>query len=100
MMIKGAWYSDTELEAYIATLENKNERLEEKHLNECRQISEYEAENKKLKELVGKLSEANGTLCFTLGECGGCDLCPLNKPEACDNDVLHEECVKVIGGQE
>lgn len=32
-----------------------NEELEEKHWSECRQISEYEAENKRLKEQLNNL---------------------------------------------
>lgn len=36
------------------------EELEEKHLSECRQISEYEQENRKLKEENRKLRELLG----------------------------------------
>ena len=52
MNINGHWYTETEAQAYIITLEHKNAALEDKHLNECRQISEYDAENKALKELL------------------------------------------------
>lgn len=55
MNINGRWYSETELQAYIATLEHKLATLEEKHLSECRQISEYDAENKALKELLAQV---------------------------------------------
>jgi hypothetical protein len=48
----GRWYTETEAQAYIITLEHKNAALEDKHLSECRQISEYDAENKALKELL------------------------------------------------
>ena len=35
--------------------EKQLEELTEKHLSECRQISEYEAENKRLKEQLNNL---------------------------------------------
>ena len=35
--------------------EKRFEELEEKHWSECRQISEYEAENKRLKEQLNNL---------------------------------------------
>lgn len=35
--------------------EKQLEELTEKHWSECRQISEYEAENKRLKEQIEKL---------------------------------------------
>lgn len=34
-----------------------NEELEEKHWNECRQISEYEAENRRMKQQLEQLVE-------------------------------------------
>ena len=52
MTVNGHWYTETEATAYIVTLENKVKKLEDKHLSECRQISEYDAENKALKELL------------------------------------------------
>lgn len=51
MYINGRWYTETEAQAYIITLEHKNVALEDKHENECRQISEYDIE---LKELRGR----------------------------------------------
>ena len=35
--------------------EKQLEELTEKHLSECRQISEYEAENKRMKEQIEQL---------------------------------------------
>ena len=35
--------------------EKQLEKLTEKHWSECRQISEYEAENKRMKEQIEKL---------------------------------------------
>ena len=50
MTVNGHWYTETEAQAYIITLEHKNAALEDKHLNECRQISEYDIEVRTLKE--------------------------------------------------
>lgn len=52
MIFKGKWYSDTEAEAYIDGLERRMKELEEKHLSECRQISEYDIEVKTLRGLL------------------------------------------------
>lgn len=51
MYINDKWYTETELQAYVSELERKNAELEEKHLSECRQISEYDIELKELSEL-------------------------------------------------
>lgn len=50
MNINGRWYTETEAQAYIITLEHKNAALEDKHLSECRQISEYDIEVRTLRE--------------------------------------------------
>ena len=55
MQVNGKWYTETEAQAYIITLEHKNAALEEKHLSECRQISEYDAENKALRKLLAQV---------------------------------------------
>ena len=55
MNINGKWYTETEAQAYIITLEHKNAALEEKHLSECRQISEYDRENKALRKLLAQV---------------------------------------------
>lgn len=55
MNVNGHWYTETEAQAYIITLEHKNAALEDKHLNECRQISEYDIEVKALKELLSQV---------------------------------------------
>jgi hypothetical protein len=60
MNINGRWYTETEAQAYIITLEHKNAVLEDKHLNECRQISEYDAENKALRELLSEVRNYYG----------------------------------------
>lgn len=51
MNINGKWYTETELQAYIETLQKEKKELEEKHLNECRQISEYDLALKEMKKL-------------------------------------------------
>lgn len=38
-------------------LSNQLEEVTEKHWNECRQISQYEAENKRMKEQIKQLIE-------------------------------------------
>ena len=60
MNINGRWYTETEAQAYIITLEHKNAALEDKHLSECRQISEYDAENKALRKLLTQVSAYYG----------------------------------------
>lgn len=50
MNVNGKWFTETEAQAYIITLEHKVATLEEKHLNECRQISEYDIEVRALRE--------------------------------------------------
>lgn len=53
MYVGKKWMTETEVQAYIAELEAKNAEVEEKHLAECRQISEYDAEVKQLKKFLG-----------------------------------------------
>ena len=55
MMIHGRHYSEPELQAHIEFMENKLLELEDKHLNECRQISEYDEELRKLRELLHRV---------------------------------------------
>ena len=78
------------------------EKTEEKHWNECRQISEYQAENKRLKELLRETME-------DLEEAEDCDTCLYNEPETicpgtadtCGYTWRHaDEVVKLIGGGE
>ncbi len=51
MYIDGRWLTEPEIIAYIERLRKEISELEDKHLNECRQISEYDIE---LKELRGQ----------------------------------------------
>ena len=53
MYVGKKWMTETEVQAYIAELEAMNAEVEEKHLAECRQISEYDAEVKQLKKFLG-----------------------------------------------
>ena len=55
MMIHGRHYSEPELQAHIEFMENKVLELEDKHLNECRQISEYDEELRQLRELLHRV---------------------------------------------
>lgn len=50
MTVNEHWYTETEATAYIVTLENKVKKLEDKHLNECRQISAYDIEVNELRD--------------------------------------------------
>lgn len=60
MMIHGRHYSEPELQAHIEFMENKILELEDKHLNECRQISEYDEELRKLRELLHRVRSFYG----------------------------------------
>ena len=60
MTVNGHWYTETEATAYIVTLENKVKKLEDKHLSECRQISEYDIEVKALRELLSQVRSYYG----------------------------------------
>lgn len=51
MYIDGRWLTEPEIIAYIERLRKEISELEDKHLKECRQISEYDIE---LKELRGQ----------------------------------------------
>lgn len=72
--------------------------LEEKHLNECRQISGYEAENKELKELLRKA--VHDFRRVTKGCLGiQCDSCPhIATFNGCIWQYA-EEALKLIGGE-
>ena len=98
MQINGRWYSETELEAYVITLEHKVATLEDKHWSECRQISEYQAENEALKKLTEKYADVCEGLCFTVSESGGCEFCPYGKNDPCVTDILGEEYLKLVVG--
>ena len=52
MNINGKYMSEPEVQAYINELEDKLSETEDKHLNECRQISEYDRENKEHRGLL------------------------------------------------
>lgn len=60
MYINGHWYTEPELQAHIKFMEDKLLELEGKHLQECRQISEYDVENKDLKNLLSQLRSYYG----------------------------------------
>ena len=47
--------NDAVEQAFRQGYEEGIRQLEEKHLNECRQISAYESENKRLKELLSEV---------------------------------------------
>ena len=53
MYIGKKWMTESEVQAYFAELEKKIAEVEDKHPNECRQISEYDIEIKRLKEFLG-----------------------------------------------
>ena len=55
MMINGRHYSEPELQAHIQFMEDKLLELEDKHLNECRQISEYDEELRQLREFIHRI---------------------------------------------
>lgn len=50
MYIDGRWLTEPEIVAYIERLRKEISELEDKHLNECRQISEYDIEVRTLRE--------------------------------------------------
>lgn len=95
MNVNGHWYTETEAQAYIITLEHKNAALEDKHLNECRQISEYDYELRQAKRLLkAAVEDINYYVdCYE----AHCDEC------CCDHDNhchwKHEaEALALIGG--
>ena len=99
MNISGRWYSETELQAYIVTLEHRLATVEDKHLSECRQISEYEQENRRLKEL---LAEAMKDV-IGLENCSACaynsGVCPA-ATDVCRFKWVHaDEANELIGGK-
>lgn len=49
MSIDGRWFTEPEIVAYIERLRKEISELEDKHLNERRQISEYDIEVKELR---------------------------------------------------
>ncbi len=80
-------------------------QYEEKHWNECRQISEYQAENKALKELLKQAVEGFKYLGNALDRncevTPGCGNCPLNRPDGdCRVWNKQTEAMKLIGGGE
>ena len=98
MNVNGKWLTETEAEAYIVTLEHKVATLEEKHLNECRQISEYQAENKRMKELLAEALEDIGNS----EDCHSCAYRDGNCPAATDVCCYHwdheSEVMELTGG--
>ena len=50
MYIDARWLTEPEIEAYIKRLRRKIAELQDKHENECRQISEYDIEVRALRE--------------------------------------------------
>lgn len=60
MMIHGRYYSEPELQAHIKFMEEKLLEVENKHLQECREISEYEEELRKLREFVHRIRSFYG----------------------------------------
>lgn len=55
MMIHGRYYSEPELQAHIKFMEDKLLELEGKHLQECREISEYDEELRRLREFIHRI---------------------------------------------
>ena len=95
-------------QAYRQGFEAGQAQHEEKHWNECRQISEYQAENKALKEM---LKQAIGTI--NEFACGFCMCCKNHDNEqgrctldngCADRDnwawAMNAEAMKLIGGGE
>ena len=78
--------------------------VEDKHWSECRQISEYEAENRKLQEIIKSLDSIVKTLCEAVSDTPcGCDCCPYsetNDEEECEVGRLRYKVSKLIGGAE
>lgn len=84
-------------QAYRQGFEAGQAQYEEKHWNECRQISEYDAENKALKELLRKA--VHDFRRVTIGCLGiQCDSCPhIATFNGCIWQYA-EEALKLIGG--
>ena len=90
-------------QAYRQGFEAGQAQYEEKHWNECRQISEYDAENKALKELLRRAIEDfrklgdDGMGCLYEGDCEDCPLFT-DKATECRNWNRENEAMKLIGG--
>ena len=76
------------------------EELEEKHLSECRQISEYEQENKALRRLLRR------ALPYIVKSCTNCDCEMLSDecksrsdPNRCHKWKHYDEAIKLLGGK-
>jgi hypothetical protein len=102
-LMKGTTFEvdDRVEQAYRAGVEAGRKEYEEKHWSECRQISAYEAENKRLKELLlDSMSKiAKGCIncdCQILS--AECKSRPSGKE--CFRWEHHEEAMKIIKGEE
>lgn len=69
MYIDGRWLTEPEIIAYIERLRKEISELEDKHLNECRQISDYDIEVKELRELPNAREKLERiTASYTFGQ--------------------------------
>lgn len=71
MYIDNKWYTEPELNSYIKELNAKISELEDKHWNECRQITHYENELKEAKRLLKSAIDEWNYDC-EYGECKNC----------------------------
>lgn len=84
LMTGRAFEVDDRIEqAYRAGVEAGRKEYEEKHWSECRQISAYEAENKRLKELLKDSMTKIARACIN-----------------CDCEILSAECNSRPDGKE
>lgn len=85
MYIDGRWLTEPEIEAYIKRLRREIAELRDKHENECRQISEYDIENKALREHLRESQRLLKAAVF------------VNWKEKGEADKLYDEIAKLIG---
>lgn len=94
--------------AFRSGFEEGKRQVEEKHLSECRQISEYDIENKALKELLRKAIDTLDE--FARGYCMCCKHCEYKTGKCTLEDKCKDkdnwewentaEAMQMIGGGE
>lgn len=98
---KGFEVDDRIEQAYRQGYEAGRAQIEEKHWNECRQISEYQAENKRLKELLfsamKNLNRRNCTVCDVEMLSPGCR--ERTDGNRCFKWKYEAEALELIGGK-
>lgn len=98
MNINGKWYTETELEAYVATMEHKLATLEDKLESDNRQISEYDHELRQAKRLLkAAVEDINAA-----EACDTCEYYPVINGAECQKDDCYkwryaDEALKLIG---